>query len=394
VIKSAIAGLVILCAICAATARAEVDKSSFRYTRELAAMWPGAVAFEPDSALLGHARVGLADLRLVDANDREVPWRPMPIGGATSRAVDVLNGGRSGNAAVALLDLGPRRSVHDRVVLDVPGKSFVARVTVRGADGRDGPFTLLGATTIYDVSGARHARSTIVLFSPTDFRYLSLSATGVRAIRGARVESTPSRFTFVERRARVRSSAVTRRTRVVLDFGYPHIPITEVRVTSTTPRYERPVEIDVSQDGVHFTPVAFGRVAAFPGSTQGPLEAQVRGRAVRVTIDNGDDEPLAGLKVRAFDVARAVLAEGGHPRPYRLYYGNARLGPPSYDFARLPVRAAARSATLGAEQTNAVFQPPEDTRSFAAKHGWLVNGALALAALVVAAGGLLALRRR
>lgn len=393
-IKRAVAVLVILCAICTATAGAEVDKSAFRYTRELPATWPGPVSFEPDSALLGHARVGLADLRIVDAKDRDVPWRTMPAGRATSRAVDVLNSGRSGDAAVALLDLGPRRSVHDRVVLDVPGKSFVGRVTVRGADRRSGPFTLLGTTTIYDVSGARHARSTTVLFSATDFRYLSLRATGVRAIRGARVESTPSRFRFVERRASVRSTAAARRTRVVLDFGYPHIPITELRVTSTTPRYDRPVEIDVSQDGVHFTPVAFGRVAAFPGSTEGPLDAQIRGRAVRLTIDNGDDEPLAGLNVRAFDVSRAVLVEGGHPRPYRLYYGNERLGAPSYDFARLPVRTTARSATLGGEQANAAFRPPGDTRSFAAKHNWLVNGALALAALVVAAGGLVALRRR
>jgi hypothetical protein len=385
--------VVLLCALCAATASA-VDVPSFRYTRELSATWTGPVAFEPDLALLGHARVGLGDLRIVDAKGRDVPWRSLPVRGAATQSVRLLNAGRSGKAAVALLDLGAQRSVHDRVVLDVPGKSFVGRVTVRGADRRAGPFTLLGTTTIYDVSGARHARSTTVLFSPSDFRYLALSATGVRAIQGARVESTPSRFRFVERRATVRSSTAGRRTRVVLDFGFPHVPVTELRVASTTPRYDRPVEIDVSADGVHFTPVAYGRVAAFPGSTQGPLQAQVRGRAVRVTINNGDDAPLSGLDVRAFDVSRAVLAEGGHPRPYRLYYGNAGLGPPSYDFARLPVRLTVGSATLGAEQANASFQPPADTRSFAAKHNWLVNGALALAALVVAAGGLVALRRR
>jgi hypothetical protein len=393
-VRLALVPVVLACAVCAATARASVDVPSFRYTRELSATWAGPLSFEPDSALLGHARVGLGDLRIVDAKGREVPWRSSPVRGSTTQSVRVLNAGLSGKAAVALLDLGGSHAVHDRVVLDVPGTSFVGRVTVRGADRRAGPFTLLGTTTIYDVSGARHARSTTVLFSPSDFRYLALNATGVRAIQGARVESTPSRFRFVERRATVRSTISGRRTSVVLDFGYPHIPVTELRVSSTTPKYDRPVEVDVSQDGVHFTSVAYGRIAAFPGSTQGPLQAQVRGRAVRLMIDNGDDQPLRGLDVRAFDVSRTVLAEGGHPRPYRLYYGNSRLGAPSYDFARLPVRATPGSATLGAERANASFRPPADTRSFAAKHNWVVNGALALAAFVVAAGGLLALRRR
>jgi hypothetical protein len=392
-VRLALLPVVLACLVCAAPARAAVDVPSFRYTRELSATWTGPLVFEPDAALLGHARVGLGDLRILDSKGREVPWRSAPVRGSTTENARVLNAGSRGSAAVALLDLGATRAVHDRVVLDVPGTSFVGRVTVRGADRRAGPFTLLGTTTIYDVSGAQHARSTTVLFSPSDFRYLALSATGVRAIQGARVESTPSRFRFVERHTTVRSTTAGRRTRVVLDFGYPHIPITELRVSSTTTKYDRPVEIDVSEDGVHFVPVDYGRIAAFPGSTQGPLQAEVRGRAVRLTIDNGDDQPLSGLEVRAFDLSRTVLAEGGHPRPYRLYYGNPRLGPPSYDFARLPVRVTAGSATLGAEQANASFRPPADTRSFAAKHNWVVNGALALAALVVAAGGLLALRR-
>jgi hypothetical protein len=393
VIRVPVGMVVLACALCAAAARA-ADVSSFRYTRELPATWPGPVRFEPDYALLGHARVGLADLRIVDAKGRDVPWRRPSLRAPAMQSARLLNAGRSGKAAVALLDLGASHAVHDRVVLDVPGENFVGRVSVRGADRRAGPFTLLGATTIYDVSGSRHARSTTVLFSPSDFRYLALSATGVRAIQGARVESTRSRFRFLLRPATVSSIDAGRQTQVVLDFGYPHIPVTELRVTSTMPKYDRPVEIDVSADGTNFTPVAYGRVTAFPGSTQGPLKAQVRGRAVRLTIDNGDDQPLADLSVLAFDVSRAVIAEGGHARPYHLYYGDERLGSPSYDFARLPLRVTVGSATLAVEQENTAFRASADTRSFATKHNWLVNGALALAAFVVAAGGLVALRRR
>jgi hypothetical protein len=52
------------------------------------------------------------------------------------------------------------------------------------------------------------------------------------------------------------------------------------------------------------------------------------------------------------------------------------------------------AGSLSAERANPDWRAPEDTRSFFARNSWLVQGALVLAALAVAAGGLLALRRR
>jgi hypothetical protein len=377
-------------------AAAGVDRADFRFTRMLSVSGPGPVSFEPDSALLGHARGALADLRILAANGDTVPWRRLREPAAVARRVQLLNAGREGGAAVALLDLGPQRSVHDRIRLDIPGESFVARVTVSGSDGRGGPFTRLGTTTVYDVTGARSARSTTVVFPPTDFRYLSLRATGIATIRGAVVAATSS-TRLVERPARTSVRTSGRRTTVVLDFGFPHVPATEFRVTSSTPRYDRPVAVSESDDGHRFSLRAYGRIFAVPGSTQGPLAATIGARYARLTIDNGDDPPLRGVDVRAFDVSRAVLAEGGRPPPYRLYYGAARLGTPSYDFARLPPSALGlehvHRATLAPETANAFFRAAPDTRSFTAKHRWLVEAALALAALAVGAAGLVALRR-
>jgi hypothetical protein len=380
--------------VAAVAAAAAVDVASFRYTRTLSATSTGTILFEPDSALLGHAKVGLGDLRVVDANGGQVPWRHLPGHASGLLHVPALNSGTQGPAAVALFDLGPGHAVHDRLTLDIPEMGFIVRITVSGSDRREGAFTRLGTTTIYDVAGARHARSTVVLFSPTDFRYLRVRGHGIRSIRGATVQGGPSRVDFVARTARTRVSTDGRRTVVVLDLGYPHVPASELRIGSATPKYDRAVEVAVSEIGRDFTPVAYGRIVAFPGSTQGPIDARLRARYVRVTIENGDDPSLRALRVRAFDVARPVLVEGGHPRPYRLYYGSPKTGPPSYDFARLPVPTTAGTGTLEAEQANGSFRPPGDTRSFAAKHGWLVNGALALAACVVAAAGLVALRRR
>jgi hypothetical protein len=388
--------LVVLMLGCApvTVAWAGVNVSSFRYERTLSGgSTRPVVLFEPDEAMLGHARPGLADLRIVDAKGVEVPWRSVRARPQAAQRVRALDSGRRGREAVALFDLGPRRVVRDRLVLDVVGRNFVGRATVEGADRRAGPFTRLGSTTIYDVSGARHAHSTEVTFPPSDFRYLFVRATGVRAIAAASVAGRVGQK-LVGRSASERVSTSGRHTDVVLDFGYPRVPFREVHVSAATPTFNRPAEVAVSEDGRSFTPVAFGRVAAFPGSTQGPIRADARAHFVRIRIDNGDDPPLRGVRAQAFDVSRAIAAEGGHPLPYRLYYGDPALGAPSYDFARLPQRfTLVFGATVGPETANASYRPPRVTRSFFARHGWLVKGALALAAIVVAGAGLAALRR-
>src|SRR3954451_9423425 len=105
-----------------------------------------------------------------------------------------------------------------------------------------------------------------------------------------------------------------------------------------------------------------------------------------------------GLRWRPPARSRALLAEGGHRGPLRVLYGDPLARPPAYDFALLPRSeldlAHARVGRLGREAVNASFEPRPDTRSFAAKHPAVVSGTLALAAVVVALGGFLALRRR
>src|SRR6185295_13585762 len=91
-------------------AAAELDRGDFRYVRPLvAAPAGGPILIEPDGELFEHSLPGFADLRIVDARGREVPWRHVRgRQGSGPEAVPVLNSGRQGRVAVALLDLGGR----------------------------------------------------------------------------------------------------------------------------------------------------------------------------------------------------------------------------------------------------------------------------------------------
>jgi uncharacterized protein DUF3999 len=336
----------------------------------------------------------------VDAKGKQVPWRSLPEQApAPPEQVRVLDSGRRAGQAVALLDLGPGHRVHDRVALAVTGRSFVGRATVLGSDDRR-TFTSLGATTIFDLAGAGgRARSTVVTFAASDFRYLELRATGVRKIVGATVSGKPQRRLLRPVAARVSSRQEARQTVLLVDLGYSHIPVDRLRLTASTLRYDRPVEVEERDAGAQgWTPVAGGRVFRYFGRTSPALVVGVRARRLRITIGNGDDPPLRGLHLEALARPERILVEGGHPGPLELLYGGRPRTSPDYDYGRLPVNVLGldrlRRGSLGPEGLVHVFQAAPDTRSFVKRHPAIVDAALALAAAVLGLGGFLALRRR
>jgi hypothetical protein len=385
--------------VLAAPAAAGLDEREFRYERVLRAPPGGPIAFRPDGPLYGHSDVGFPDLRIVDAHGEQVPWRTLPEPApAPPEQVRVLNSGRRGGQAVALLDLGPGHRVHDRVDLTVTGSDFVGRATVLGSDDRRA-FTNLGSTRIFDLAGAGgRVRSTVVTFAPSDFRYLELRATAVRRIVGATVTGKAQRLLLRPVAARVSIRQEARHTVLLVDLRHAHMPVDRLRVTSATIRYDRPVQVEAVDRGTPWTPVGGGRIFRYYGQTSPALVVGVRARRLRITISNGDDPPLRGLRVETLARPERLLVEGGHPAPLRLLYDGRPRTSPDYDYGRLPTNVLGldrlRRGTLGPEELNPDFEAAPDTRSFVKKHPAIVDAVLALAAAVLGIGGFLALRRR
>ncbi len=382
-----------------ASAAWALDTTGSRYERPLRAAGEDPISFAPDGRMYGHSQVDFSDFRIIDGAGQQVPWRRLPQPKAP-RPVDVgvLNAGRQGIAAVALLDLGPRRKVRDRLELDIPDTGFVGRVRVSGSDDRR-TFTHLSTSVVYDIEGAEgRARSTVVTFPPSDFRYLQLKARGVSRIDGATVSGAGPRPTEQTMASAPRIESTGRATLILVDLEYQNVPVDEVRVSATTPQYVRPATIAGSNDAKTWVTLASARVYRLPGSGRGRNSIRIDGRHryLRLTIENGDDTPLEGIDVAMLAFPRRLLAEGGHPRPLRAFYGDPSARAPVYDFARLPIPRSTTfaSGALGREQLNELFEPPPDTRSFTARHSNLVTIALVIAAMAAVAAGALALRRR
>ena len=320
-----------------------LDTAGYKYERPLEAVGDRPISFMPDRAMYGHAQTDFSDLRIIDGAGEQVPWRRLPQPRAPRPvAVSVLNAGRQGNAAVALLDLGPRRKLRDRLELDIPDSGFVGRVRVSGTDDRR-TFTHLSTSVVYDIEGAEgRARSTVVTFPPSDFRYLQLEARGVSRIDGATVsglDSSPKAMVLTTT-AHVENTG--RATLVLVDLEHPKVPVDEIRVSAGTPQYDRPVTVAGSNDGQNWVPLASGRVYRLPEPRSGKrtsgttIRIDGRHRYLRLRIENGDDTPLETIQVTTLAFSRPLLVEGGHVR-LRVFYGDPFARAPVYDFARLPI---------------------------------------------------------
>jgi hypothetical protein len=177
---------------------------------------------------------------------------------------------------------------------------------------------------------------------------------------------------------------------VVVDLGYRNVPIDEVRISSTTPRYDRSFTIRAGS-----ATVAAGSLVRLGPARPTIVPLHARGRYLRIAIRNGDDPPLEGIRVEVRARPRPLLVEGGHRGKLTVYYGG-QVRAPEYDYARLSRGALAlsraRPGTLGPERRNAAYRVV-DTRSFVERHRSLVTVALAVAAAALIATTALALRR-
>ncbi len=319
-------------ALVAAAPASALDASSFRWERTLDAE-SGLAAFEPDGPMYEHAAVGFGDLRVLDTQGRQVPWRPRYVrGDRYLQSGRILNAGTEGRAAVALVDFGPKRYVRERITLNVPFEPFVGRAEVFGSHDRR-TFTRLSSTAIYDVRGATRAASGTVVFPPSDFRYYRIRATGVKEIRGATAEAVVAAGAPVRRPAAIEIHQEERRTVIDADVHYRGLWVHELRFTSATPAFDRPVNIYGSMDGKAYFVAGGGRIYRFGDTGETTVPIHSRYRYLRIRVGNGDDEPLRDLRVTLRAYRDYILLAPGFTPPYRVLYGGPNVRP-NYDFGR------------------------------------------------------------
>jgi hypothetical protein len=371
--------------------------------------------------LLSHAAPWLQDLRVM-AGDREVAYqvRTSSDGGEeVARPEQILNRGQR-NGAISF-DVEMTESRYSRVLLKLARSHFSVLVHVTGIDrpGEAGvafPEIAYSSDTPEDEPQAK-----LISLPESNFRYLhfeirtlALEPLTPQDIAGVDVlvqSAEPPRYVQVASA----SGPQQKPHETIYEFTVPeNLPLDGLSFASDDPTavFSRTADVErfrssqtaqagaedtarrempMQSEGIALrqTPDAKRPSAASDeGTIHLALGAAPYASTVKLTIQNGDDVPLALHAIALQMRERRVCLLRKPNTSYTLRYGDPLLGGPQYDLS--PIEAAAMNvseSTLGAEQ--ALAQEPASLRPFTERHPILLWVALIL---VVGTLGFVALR--
>jgi hypothetical protein len=404
---------------------------AFRYERpiQLAPTTAPETCVVLPADLLSHAAPWLQDLRVM-AGDREVAYQvrtSTDAAAAGARPEQILNLGQHNeggeyNGAVSF-DVEMTEPRYKRILLRIGRSHFSVLIHVTGTE-RAGE---AGGVTFPEIAFSSNAdenepQQRLISLPESSFRYLHFD---IRTLALAPVtpEDIAGVDVLVEREGSPNYLQVAAATgpqqkphETIYEFAVPaNLPLDQLSFTSDDPkavfsrtadleRYRssqiahatsedaaRP-EMPVQSEGI--TLMHAPDVKRAPASTGGgaihlALGAAPYASTIRLTIQNGDDAPLALHGVELQMRERQVCFLRKPNTSYVLRYGDPLLGAPQYDLS--PIEAAAISvseSTLGAERA-LTPEAARGLRPFTERHPVLLWIALIL---VVGTLGFVALR--
>ena len=266
-----------------------------------------------------------------------------------------------------------RPGKHSSILLYTDEKNFRQRVRIETSqDGvRWGVARSDGAIFNFSQDG-REFSSTIVEYPVSTRPFLRVTVFGwtkTAMVTSATVnqhESQPLAYeVFAAITPQVWNDASTKSTVVAIDQGVTGLPVSRIRLETSTPQFQRAVMVETSDDGKNWRYLKQDVIARLPGAefTEESLVANSWGarRYLRLHIYNRDDQPLAVGRIQLegiVDLLRFLTPAVG---TYWLYYGNASATAlPEYDLnAVLAHRSLPETNwSLSPSEENPAYRPP------------------------------------
>jgi len=358
-----------------------------------------------DADLFQHADNDFADLRLYDGSG-QTPFNVVEESGGSrneEHEVRILNLAANGDHTEFDLDM-QGVSEYDNIRLQLDAKDFVVKAWAAGGDELHSKNLVPWPTpsTLYDFSAERLGSSTTIKLPTWSFRYVHVKlGPGIKPeqVQSAVVSNLQGkRAIFMQMGSCHTAQSKPRQS--IWQCDVPEKAPLDRFVFEVAPQnvnFRRPVSVQDERGGI----IAGGEISRIrtrrggtdvvaeeltvPARTSGAHSAHLT-----VAIENGDD---MGLEIRTLQPQsferRLYFAPAG-TSTLRLYFGDAQLQPPVYDYAKVfqedPVAA---QATFSPTRPNPDLTPRPDTRPWSDRHPAVLWVAM-VAAVVMLAG--LALR--
>jgi len=355
--------------------------SYFKYERPVQLSGSGQQYVTIDEAIWQHARADLGDLRLY-AGSTEVPYSLVTERGTLEQErkdLPVLQQSTVAGKTQFLVDMSALVE-YDHVNLKLSAKNFVARADAEGADDPHAQrWATLGDSILYDLSKENLGSSTVIRLPRTTYKYLRITIDGsvkpdeIQGAMSERKEEHPPVWRAVSRGPREEQKEKD----TIFTFEMSEkVPTERVHfdVAPAQQNFRRQAEIrnekDDSLGSGEIERIHMVRAGQKIDSENGDITFSAHGqRIIRVIVHNGDDQPLKLTGVRLEQLERRLYFDAPAQRQVKLYYGDEKLEPPVYDYAKLFQREpTAAAAQLGGETMNLAFTARPDDRPWSERH--------------------------
>jgi hypothetical protein len=351
-----------------------------------------------DQALWSHARPDLGDIRLYDGQT-QVPYVLKEQRGGTSsveQPVKILNLGSVTGHTEFDLDLSGILE-YNRIRLQLAAKNFVATAHVEGRnDLTERAGTKLGKNILYDFTRESLGASSVLKLPTSSFRYLHVSVNqGVRPadVQGALVSNVQEiKAAWTDAGNCSLNGQLQGRNTFFDCSSVAGVPVDRVLfdVPSSRVNFRRSVVVEV--DGQVVARGEISRIRLTRGGQSVVTEnlgvdlSGIRGKSIKVTVENGDDAPLPLEATKLLSVERRIYFDPAGKTALTLYSGDEKLAAPSYDYAEFFHQdSEAAEARLGPHQHNPAYTGRPDDRPWSERHPAVLWLAMLLAVLVLAA---------
>ncbi len=379
--------------------------SYFTNVRDVRISQPGQQNyFVVDEEIWARARPDLADLRIHDG-ESQVQYALREHRGGTSsheEPAKILNLGSVGGRTEFDLDMSNLETgetgEYDRIRLQLDARNFVVTASLAGSNELGAKAaTQLPPATLYDFTREELGSNPVLKLPPSTFHYLRVKlSAGISPaqVKGASVYNLQETKTVWTSVGSCGAASQMARTTVISCNSPVRVPVDRVRfrVDPKQVNFRRAVVLSDASDHRYGTSGEITRVRMNRGGTtvvSEEMDVLLGGESsgqLKITVDNGDNPPLAISGVELLSVERRVYFDPQGKSLLRLYYGDDKLGAPVYDYARFfKADPAAAKAELGPGAHNEAYSGRPDDRPWSERHKAVLWLAMLLAVFVLAA---------
>jgi hypothetical protein len=373
------------------------------------------------------ARVDLADIRLIDADGRQIPYvldRPEDSTATIRYTPAMLNRSTdaAGNALVTL-DFGGQ-TVKNCIEVETSGDNFRRVVKVEGSNDNVRFFTIVERAYVFAVSDRSNHRFSRIDLPSNDYRYLRITVSPmateetrlvINEVRAFKIEGKTAKRQVVEMiQTEHTEDEKAGSSAYVYDLKFCRLPIVEIELDVKDASFyrcvtlqgrdaaTRKVKIDSEDNRERFADVnvpwnivateTIYRYADSAGEKREriilPVGAGGSYRYLKVVVSNYDDQPITIRSASAKMIPHRIVFAAPAARTARIYVGCESAVHPHYDLARRlsrPADVKAALAKLGSLTDNPLYGKAQAELPWSERHKVLLLVTLSVVVLVIGA---------